>query len=203
SNPLFGLNALGGALSIRTKDGFDFPGRHVRLTTGSFGRHAVEAEAGGHSPSLAWYLAGTLMHEGGWRDFSPSTVRRIFGDLAWRGAASAVNIRLTAASNDLTGNGAAPPVLLSQDRAAAFTYPDETANDSVLLTLNARRQLSSRVLLEGVAYLRRSAIDTFNGDAADDDDDDDDEEESGDEEDGAHFDAVNNTSGTRGRSGGA
>src|SRR5690606_25116196 len=147
-------------------------------------------------------VAGTLMNEDGWRDFSPSTVRRFFGDLAWRGATSAINVSLTAASNDLTGNGAAPPVLLSQDRAAVFTYPDETANDSVLLTLNARRQLSSRVLLEGVAYLRRSAIDTFNGDAADDDDDDD-EEESGDEEDGAHFDAVNNTSGTRGRSGGA
>ena len=27
SNPLFGLNALGGALSIRTKDGFSAPGQ--------------------------------------------------------------------------------------------------------------------------------------------------------------------------------
>src|SRR5690606_14718865 len=150
SNPLFGLNALGGALSIRTKDGFDFPGRHVRLTTGSFGRHVVEAEAGGHSSSFAYYLAGTLMHERGWRDFSPSTVRRVFGDLAWRGGASAVNVSLTAASNDLTGNGAAPPVLLSQDRAAGLPYPDETATGSALRTPNARRQLSSRSLLEGV-----------------------------------------------------
>lgn len=208
SNPLFGLNALGGALSIRTKDGFDYAGRSVRLTTGSFGRHAVEAEAGGHNASLAWYVAGTLMNEDGWRDFSPSTVRRFFGDLAWRGATSAINVSLTAASNDLTGNGAAPPVLLSQDRAAVFTYPDETANDSVLLTVNARRQLSARAVLEGVAYVRRSAIDTFNGDAADDDDDDDDDEDDEHEDfddldDELHYDAVNNTSATRGRSGGA
>ena len=238
SNPLFGLNALGGAVSIRTKDGFDFPGRHVRLTTGAFGRHGLEAETGGHSSSFAYYLAGTLMHERGWRDFSPSTVRRVFGDLAWRGGASAVNVSLTVSSNDLTGNGAAPPLLLDQDRAAVFTHPDETAYDGALLTVRARRQLSARALLEGVAYFRRSGIDAFNGDAADDDDgdgdDDDDEEEGpgargqgpgirgqgpgaggqgpgirgqgpgagGQEEDEGFFDGVNNTSRTRGRSGG-
>jgi iron complex outermembrane receptor protein len=32
SNPAFGLNALGGALSVRMKNGFDFQGNEPRLT---------------------------------------------------------------------------------------------------------------------------------------------------------------------------
>ena len=43
SNPLFGLNALGGALSIQTKTGFSHPGHAVSVSGGSFGRYTVEA----------------------------------------------------------------------------------------------------------------------------------------------------------------
>ncbi len=42
SNPLFGLNTLGGALSIRTKSGAQYPGAAAALQGGSFGRHAAE-----------------------------------------------------------------------------------------------------------------------------------------------------------------
>jgi len=38
SNPLFGLNALGGALSIQTKSGFTDPGHELSISSGSFGR---------------------------------------------------------------------------------------------------------------------------------------------------------------------
>jgi outer membrane cobalamin receptor len=37
SNPLFGLNALGGALSVQTKDGKSDPGTSLQVTTGSNG----------------------------------------------------------------------------------------------------------------------------------------------------------------------
>jgi outer membrane receptor protein involved in Fe transport len=187
SNPLFGLNALGGALSIQTRNGFDQPGYHGLFTSGSFGRHRVEGQAGGRGDSLAYYIAGTLTDEEGWRDFSPSTVRSIFGDLAWRGGASAANVSVTAASNDLTGNGAAPIELLEEERHAVFTHPDRTENDAVLVTVNGQRQ-SAGMLLEGVAYYRRSNVGTFNGDALDTADEDD------------PFNAVNNISHTRGRS---
>ena len=36
---------------------------------------------------------------------------------------------VTAASNDLTGNGPAPLQLLEQNRSAVFTHPDRTDND--------------------------------------------------------------------------
>ena len=88
SNPLFGLNALGGALSIRTKDGFSGAGRRASLRGGSFGRYDVEAESGGRNGRFGYYLAGSLNTEDGWRDHSPSTVRRLFGDVGWRNTSS-------------------------------------------------------------------------------------------------------------------
>ena len=47
SNPVFGLNTLGGALSIRTKSGHDDPGTQFEAYGGSFGRRAFEGETGG------------------------------------------------------------------------------------------------------------------------------------------------------------
>ena len=44
SNPIYGLNTLGGALAVQTKRGFDFPGAKLEAYGGSFGRWAVEAE---------------------------------------------------------------------------------------------------------------------------------------------------------------
>lgn len=201
SNPLFGLNALGGALSIGTKDGFGFPGHRVSGTTGAFGRYQVQAEAGGHGSSFGYFVAGSLMDERGWRDHSPSTLRRVFGDLAWRGTDANLNVNVTTASNDLTGNGAAPVRLLSGDRAAVFTHPDRTGNDLALVTLTGQRRASTRTLFDAVGYYRHSRIGTFNGDVADDED----EREAlapGDDREGEDFDAINTMSRTRGSAAG-
>src|SRR6202023_2310893 len=47
SNPVFGLNTLGGALSLTTKSGNDDPGTEFEAWGGSFGRRSFEAETGG------------------------------------------------------------------------------------------------------------------------------------------------------------
>jgi iron complex outermembrane receptor protein len=191
SNPMFGLNALGGALSLRTKDGFNHARHSVSFTTGAFGRHRLESESGGHGDGVAYYVAGTLTHDAGWRDFSPSTVRRIFGNGSWRGRSSSLGLSLNAVSNDLTGNGPAPFELLQADRSAVFTHPDIFQNDLVLLTMTGRRTLSSQSVFEGVAYYRRSSLRTLSGDAAEADT-------------AAEFNAgVNNSSRTSGRGAGA
>ena len=44
SNPLFGLNTLGGALSVRTKSGFSHPGFNAQANGGSYGRQTYQAE---------------------------------------------------------------------------------------------------------------------------------------------------------------
>ena len=71
SDPLFGLNTLGGAISITTKDGISAPGVSLSVYGGSFGRRAGEIEYGGsNSRGLSWYVAGNLYREDGWRQFT-------------------------------------------------------------------------------------------------------------------------------------
>ena len=192
SNPLFGLNALGGALSLRTKDGHAFDGQRVLFTAGSFGRRRVDAESGGSRGAVGYYAAAELADEAGWRDFSPSTMRRLFVNVSARGTRGSADVSVTAASNDLTGNGTAPVQLLAEDRAAVFTHPDETENDFLLVTVRGRRTLTASTLGEVVGYLRRTSTGTFNGDAGDDHDDDDEADADGDAADEDAFDAVNN-----------
>ena len=61
SNPLFGLNTLGGAISLETKDGQSHPGTSLQISGGSFGRRNVEMEHGGAFKGVSWYLAGNLL----------------------------------------------------------------------------------------------------------------------------------------------
>ena len=200
SNPLFGLNALGGAITIRTKDGFAFPGVQTSVRAGSFGRYDLEGEAGGQRGMLGYYLAGALTREEGWRQHSPSSVRRLFGDVGWRGSRSQLNVSLTAASNDLTGNGPTPEWLLERERDAVFTHPDRTDNDlGMLVARFAGRHAGGQV--DAVAYYRHTHVRTFNGDQAEEEDEDDDPDEE--EEEEFEFDALNNRSRTRSHGAGA
>src|SRR6202050_2105702 len=85
SDPLFGLNTLGGALSAQTKNGVSNPGLEGALTYGSSGRKAVQAEyGGGKATGFNWFIAGNIFHESGWRFDSPSDVRQAFGKFGWR-----------------------------------------------------------------------------------------------------------------------
>jgi outer membrane receptor protein involved in Fe transport len=167
SNPLFGLNALGGAVSVRTKTGFSHPGHVVTVSTGAFGRQIVEGASGGHRDRLSYFVAGSALAEDGWRDFSPSRVRQLFGDVAYRGTATTINASITSGHNRLIGNGAAPIELLEADRTAIFTHPDETKTRMTLLTLSARHQRSASVSFDASLFVRRAGIDTFNGDDSD------------------------------------
>ena len=92
SNPLFGLNTLGGALSIQTKDGLHAraapPCR--RSTAATCAGRSSSSTAAARPTGLHWYLAGNLFAEDGWRDDSPSDVRQLFGKLGWQRAASTI-----------------------------------------------------------------------------------------------------------------
>ena len=78
SNPLFGLNTLGGAISVTTKSGLTEPGGSLSINGGSFGRREGEAEYGGSSAKtgLNWYVAGNLFREDGWRRIRPRRCAR-------------------------------------------------------------------------------------------------------------------------------
>jgi iron complex outermembrane receptor protein len=164
SNPLFGLNALGGAVSVQTKTGFSHPGHSVDLFGGSLGRRWADVQSAGHRDRLSYFVTGRALAEDGWRDFSPSRIRQVFGNVEWRGTATTLNAAVTGGVNRLIGNGAAPVQLLEEDRAAIFTYPDETKTDMALITLRGRHAAARDITLDGVVFYRPATIRTFNGD---------------------------------------
>jgi outer membrane receptor protein involved in Fe transport len=88
----------------------------------------------------------------------------VFGDLGWQGANSSANLNLTRIETDLVGNGPAPVQLLELDREAIYTHPDRTQNSLTFVTLSGLHRVSSQLELRGVAYSRRSEIDSVNGD---------------------------------------
>jgi outer membrane receptor protein involved in Fe transport len=163
SNPLFGLNSLGGAVSIETKDGRSTPGTSIRVYGGSFGRRAVELEHGGsNSKGLNWYIAGNLLHDDGWRIKSPSDVRQMFGKLGWQGAKTTISLSFAYADNYLSGNGLQEQRLLSRDYSSGYTYGDTTTNRSPFVNLSLRHAATSTLTFSGNAYFRYIRADTVN-----------------------------------------
>ena len=167
SNPVFGLNTLGGALAIRTRSGFSHPGSKLELSAGSFGRRNVEIEHGGSKDTLGWYLAADVFSEDGWRDYSKSEAKQFFGKLSHKSAAGEADLTLSRAVTKMTGNGLLPLSMFNARRDQVFTHPDQTRNDLTQLALSGRLWLSDTQSLSGNVYHRRSTTRTLNGDAND------------------------------------
>ncbi|CAA6823810.1 MAG: Outer membrane receptor proteins, mostly Fe transport [uncultured Thiotrichaceae bacterium] len=164
SNPLFGLNTLGGALSLQTKNGFTHPGHSIQAYSGSFNRHALEFESGGNTGENSYFVTGNWLREDGWRDHSESEVKQLFANVGKKTDSTTVDLSLSLADTDLNGNGSAPVELIEIDREAVFTWPDNTQNDSQLLNLRGSHWLNDDLMLSGNVFYRNSDTNTFNGD---------------------------------------
>lgn len=167
SNPVFGLNALGGALAIQMKNGFGVQGGELTAWGGSFGRRAGSLEYGKQVGSFAGYIAATGLNEDGWRTASPSQLRQLYGDVGRRGDHGGLNLTFSGADNRLTGNGPAPVELLAADRDAVFTQPDETHNKLAMLGTTAYYDISDNLSFQGNAYYRSFSQRTLNADRFD------------------------------------
>jgi outer membrane receptor protein involved in Fe transport len=173
SNPLFGLNTLGGALSVQTKSGHEYPGSRFEAYGGSFGRYAASFETGGEKGRFDYFLTGNWFDEDGWRPLSPSHVRQLFGKAGWEDEKSDVDVSYAFADTNLTGNGLTPwDMLASLGRDAVFTFADHTKNHLNFVNVRGSHFLDKNVLLGGNAYFRQLATRTSNGDLGDDYQDD-------------------------------
>lgn len=167
ANPVFGLNALGGALSVQLKDGFTFHGGDASLYGGSFGQIGTSFEYGAQHGSTAAYIAGTIQHDTGWRQDQGSEIRRVYGDLGWRGEAARLHLGLLAADNHLSGPGTTPVQLLAADRSAQFTAPNLTVNKYVRLSLTGSYDLDAATSIQGAAYYLNLSQRVLNGNSSD------------------------------------
>lgn len=163
SNPVFGLNTMGGAVALQTKDGLSAPGGSLSLQGGSWGRVTGSGEYGGSTKTgFNYYVAGTLFTEDGWRQYSPSKVRQTFGKIGQRWAKGFVSLGFSYADNFLAGNGVQDGRWLAQNRDSVYTIQDAFWNRSPALTLNAGHQVNSALTLSGNAYFRYIRSDTIN-----------------------------------------
>ena len=169
SNPLFGLNTLGGALSLRTKRGDTHPGTELELQGGSFGRISTDITHGrklGEDGHLFLALSG--LNEDGWRDDSPSRVRQLFAKVGQDRGPLSWDLSFSHGNNKMVGNGLLPESMLEQGRKQVYTRPDQTNNRMSMLTLNASYAISDHQTVSMTAYTRRSRYSTLNGDMNDD-----------------------------------
>ena len=170
SNPVFGLNTLGGALSVNTKSGRTDSGGAVELSGGSWGRINGSAEYGGVAKNGAdYFFAVNALNEQGWRDASPSDVRQAFGKIGLQGEKTDANLSLTLADNELIGNGLVQKEFLDNlGWDSINTKPDITDTQMVFLNFNANHYFTDDTVFSGNTYYRNARSKTLNGDVNDD-----------------------------------
>ena len=199
ANPLFGLNTLGGALSVEMKDGFNSEGHNLEVYGGSFDRIVTTAESSGNNGSVGYYANVHYFDEEGWRDESASDAINFYGGLSWRGAMTSLNLNAQHGDSYLVGNGAIPEELLAVDRDAIFTAPDITENNMIMVSLDGNHDFTDNIKVDFNLFYRENDTDSFNGDGSEfgieidehgtwmlveEDDDDDDDNGHGDDVNG-------------------
>jgi outer membrane receptor protein involved in Fe transport len=154
NNPAFGLNALGGAVNMQMKDGFSYHGTEIDTMGGSFGRVQSSAQWGKQIDNFAVYGALEGVHDDGFRNFSPSEVRRFYGDVGYRSDTSEFHVNMGAADNNFGATAAVPIELLQQYWGATYTTPQTTENRVGYVNLTGKVEATPTWTIEGSAHVR-------------------------------------------------
>src|SRR5271163_2745379 len=154
SNPVYGLNALGGAAIITMKNGFTYQGFDSELAGGSFGQRSFSLQYGVQVDNFAAYVAGRKYDSDGWRQFSPDHVQQLYADVGARGDKVSVNVSFTGANNRLFGQGTVPEQELAVGRSLDFTTPQNNFNQLEFVTLNGTYQAPAALSFQADLYRR-------------------------------------------------
>jgi iron complex outermembrane receptor protein len=166
SNPLFGLNALGGALSVTMKNGFTFQGADASLSGGSFNQRQGSAEYGMNSGAFGFYGAARILDQDGWRLFAHDSIRQYYMDLSYHEGRTTLDLSYARADNQLLGQGAAPIQSLELNPTNVFTGPQNNINTLNFVTLNAAFALTDTFSAQAILYSRDFRQTVANGDSS-------------------------------------
>jgi len=155
SNPVFGLNAIGGAISFTMKDGFEYQGATIDVMGGSFGRRQISAEAGARSGNFSAYAAGEYLAEDGFRDFSEADVKRMYTDLGFKKDGVELHLSFNGAKSDAGVVAATPVELLDIDWGRTFTSPQDTEFEVLMPSLRGSVQVTDTLTFSGMTYYRK------------------------------------------------
>lgn len=153
-NPVFGLNAVGGAIGIGMKDGFNYQGAEIDTRFGSFGRRQVSTQAGLANGPFGVYAALEAIHDNGFRDLSSSNIRRMYGDIGAKGSMVEAHLNFTGARNDVGALASSPVELLGLGWNRVYTNPQTTRNELEMVSGNVSVKPSDTLTLSGIAYYR-------------------------------------------------
>lgn len=178
SNPVYGLNTLGGALAFTTKSGLSHPGFEGSLSFGSFGRKRLDLAYGMKQQSgLHAFVAGTAFDENGWREHSDGTLGNLFVKVGKDLGRTKIDLSLLTGRSRLVGNGLLPSYRFTDDgveeglyednRRAVYTYPDITKNRLTQVAVNGQHFVDSNTEIAAMTYYRKSRRNGFNGDIND------------------------------------
>lgn len=163
NNPAFGLNALGGAVSIIMKDGFSYEGGEIDVMGGSFGRAQIGVQAGANSGKFGAYIAAEGIKDDGFRDFSDSEIGRFYGDIAFRDSTTELHLSLSGADSTVGVTAAGPLELLRKDWSNTFTSPQDTSLEMLMPTISGSVKATDTLTFSGVGYYRHFKSNVIDG----------------------------------------
>ncbi len=151
-NPIFGLNALGGAVTVTMKNGFTWQGFDADVRAGSFGRAQEELQYGKQIGDYSVYLAATQINDSGWRVDGASQITNFYGDVGYKANGFESHLQLTAGDSQL-GAAAFTPLQAAADqleqhlhRSAVYRKQDGDAGLDRQLRLFTHPELPGRRL---------------------------------------------------------
>jgi iron complex outermembrane receptor protein len=153
-NPIFGLNALGGAVTVTMKNGFTWQGFEADLRGGSFYRAQEELQYGKQVGDWSVYAAATQINDGGWRVDSASQLTNVYGDVGYKANGFESHLQLTAGDTQFGAAAFTPIQLLQSNWGSVYTVPQTTYNKMAMIQWNGSYAYSPTLSFQGNAYFR-------------------------------------------------
>ena len=167
ANPVYGLNAIGGAIGITMRDGFNFHGVELDTRAGSYGRVQGSGAVGVQSGNWALFAAFEGIKDDGYRDFGESEIKRMYADLGVRSSDAEFHLSFTGAKNEVGVTAAAPDVILDLDWSNTFTSPQINENEMGMVQLSGTVRVADGLTISGQTYYRNFKQDKVDGNILD------------------------------------
>jgi iron complex outermembrane receptor protein len=155
ANPIFGLNALGGAVTVTMKNGFTWQGAEADFTGGSAARAEEQIQYGKQVGNYSVYLAATQINDGGWRVAEASQLTNFYGDVGYKANGFESHLQLTAGNTQFGVAAFTPIQQLQTNFGSAYTIPQTTYNQMVMLQWTGSYAYSPTLSFQGGAYFRQ------------------------------------------------
>ncbi len=151
ADPVFGLNAIGGAATIVMRDGFNFQGTEIDTRAGSFGRIQGSLATGARSGILGCVRGPRRYPRRRLPRLLGIEVRRMYADIGVKTSEAEFHLNFTGAKNEV-GVTAAAPCTASRSRLAEDVHvaADRLTTKWAMVSLNGAVKASDTLSFSGV-----------------------------------------------------